>query len=145
MQQLHGVAGANGGKKQAFHVVAPSLPGYGFSSAPTKPGFGVNQIAATFDELMVKLGYTSYVAQGAHAKKKLFLRLSSQTGTKLSLQPIFLQVAHEDMLAKPCKVRVTDVTRNLIALPSIATSVMGVDVGIRGGLLRVSERLRVDC
>ncbi|BDA50390.1 Epoxide hydrolase 1 [Coccomyxa sp. Obi] len=56
--------GANGGKKQAFHVVAPSLPGYGFSSAPKQPGFGVNQIAKTFDELMVALGYTSYVAQG---------------------------------------------------------------------------------
>ncbi len=57
-------AGTNGGKRQAFHVVAPSLPGYGFSSAPKKPGFGINQIAKTFDELMVKLGYTSYVAQG---------------------------------------------------------------------------------
>lgn len=48
-------------------MVAPSLPGYGFSSAPTKPGFGVNEIAHTFDELMVALGYTSYVAQGVHA------------------------------------------------------------------------------
>ena len=48
-------------------MVAPSLPGYGFSSAPTKPGFGVNEIARTFDELMVALGYTSYVAQGVHA------------------------------------------------------------------------------
>lgn len=46
-------------------MVAPSLPGYGFSSAPKQPGFGVNQMAQTFDELMVALGYTSYVAQGA--------------------------------------------------------------------------------
>ncbi|KAK9917222.1 hypothetical protein WJX75_001993 [Coccomyxa subellipsoidea] len=54
--------GANG--KPAFHVVVPSLPGYGFSSAPTKPGFGINEMARTFDELMVALGYTSYVAHG---------------------------------------------------------------------------------
>ncbi len=63
-------AGANGGKKQAFHVVAPSLPGYGFSSAPKEPGFGVNQMAKTFDELMVALGYTSYVAQGAQSDEQ---------------------------------------------------------------------------
>lgn len=58
------VTGKNGSKKQAFHVVAPSLPGYGFSSAPKEPGFGPSEIAKTFDELMVALGYTSYVAQG---------------------------------------------------------------------------------
>ncbi|CAL5229171.1 g12446 [Coccomyxa viridis] len=56
--------GENGGKKQAFHVIVPSLPGYGFSSAPTKPGFGVGEIAKTFHELMLKLGYNKYVAQG---------------------------------------------------------------------------------
>ena len=50
---------------QAFHVVAPSLPGYGFSSAPTQPGFGIRAIAATVNELMLKLGYGRYVAQGA--------------------------------------------------------------------------------
>lgn len=38
--------------------------GYGFSSAPTKPGFGVSEIAQTFHELMLKLGYDKYVAQG---------------------------------------------------------------------------------
>ena len=38
--------------------------GYGFSSAPTKPGFGVGEIAKTFHELMLKLGYNTYVAQG---------------------------------------------------------------------------------
>ncbi len=38
--------------------------GYGFSSAPTKPGFGVGEIAKTFHELMLKLGYNKYVAQG---------------------------------------------------------------------------------
>jgi len=50
--------------EQAFHVVVPSLPGFGFSSAPTKPGFGVAEVARTFNELMLSLGYTQYVAQG---------------------------------------------------------------------------------
>ena len=45
--------------------MVPSLPGYGFSSAPTQPGFGINEMAKTFDQLMVSLGYTTYVAQGA--------------------------------------------------------------------------------
>lgn len=58
-------AAADGSKPQAFHVVAPSLPGYGFSSAPRQPGFGVQKIAQTFDALMSALGYQTYVAQGA--------------------------------------------------------------------------------
>jgi pimeloyl-ACP methyl ester carboxylesterase len=58
-------AAADGRKPQAFHVVAPSLPGYGFSSAPRQPGFGIRKIAATFDALMSALGYQTYVAQGA--------------------------------------------------------------------------------
>ena len=40
--------------------------GYGFSSSPTKRGFGVSEIAKTFNELMLKLGYDTYVAQGGH-------------------------------------------------------------------------------
>ena len=47
-----------------YHVVAPSLPGYGFSSAPVDPGFGLEQMAATLNELMIQLGYSKYVAQG---------------------------------------------------------------------------------
>ena len=58
-------AAADGSKPQAFHVIAPSLPGYGFSSAPRQPGFGVQKIAQTFDALMCALGYQAYVAQGA--------------------------------------------------------------------------------
>jgi hypothetical protein len=50
--------------EQAFHVVVPSLPGFGFSSAPTKAGFGVAEAARTFNELMLSLGYTQYMAQG---------------------------------------------------------------------------------
>ncbi|KAF6785184.1 epoxide hydrolase, partial [Colletotrichum sojae] len=50
--------------KQAFHVVAPSLPGYGFSQYSKKAGFGLDQHAACFALLMKKLGYEQYVCQG---------------------------------------------------------------------------------
>ena len=53
--------------KQAFHVVAPSLPGFAFSSAPKQKGFGVKQIAKTFNQLMLELGYDKYVSQGVSA------------------------------------------------------------------------------
>ncbi|MBI3692211.1 MAG: alpha/beta fold hydrolase, partial [Mycolicibacterium aromaticivorans] len=47
-----------------FHVVCPSLPGYGFSGKPTATGWGIEKIATTWDALMAKLGYQSYGAQG---------------------------------------------------------------------------------
>lgn len=53
-----------GDAADAFHVIVPSLPGYGFSGKPTVTGWGVDKIAATFAELMARLGYDRYVAQG---------------------------------------------------------------------------------
>jgi pimeloyl-ACP methyl ester carboxylesterase len=53
-----------GDEADAFHVVIPSMPGYGFSSEPTELGWGSGRIAAAWVELMDRLGYTSYVAQG---------------------------------------------------------------------------------
>lgn len=50
--------------EQAFHVVAPSLPGYGLSGKPTETGWGVGKIGETWAKLMARLGYTSWVAQG---------------------------------------------------------------------------------
>jgi pimeloyl-ACP methyl ester carboxylesterase len=47
-----------------FHVVAPSLPGFGFSGKPGAPGWGVERIARAWAELMRRLGYTRWVAQG---------------------------------------------------------------------------------
>jgi len=56
---------AYGGKAEdAFHIVAPSLPGFGFSDKPKTPGTGVHRIATLFDSLMRGLGYDRYVAQG---------------------------------------------------------------------------------
>ena len=56
---------AHGGTAdQAFHIVCPTLPGFGFSDQPTEPGWGIEKIARAWDELMVRLGYNQYLAQG---------------------------------------------------------------------------------
>jgi len=56
---------AHGGKAEdSFDVVIPSLPGYGFSGKPTKPGWNPVSIAKAWATLMQRLGYTKYVAQG---------------------------------------------------------------------------------
>jgi pimeloyl-ACP methyl ester carboxylesterase len=53
-----------GGPEDAFHLVLPSLPGYGFSGKPTELGWGPGRNALAWAELMRRLGYTRYVAQG---------------------------------------------------------------------------------
>jgi pimeloyl-ACP methyl ester carboxylesterase len=53
-----------GRSADAFHVVCPSLPGYGFSDKPATAGWGVPRIAAAWAELMSRLGYERYGAQG---------------------------------------------------------------------------------
>jgi pimeloyl-ACP methyl ester carboxylesterase len=56
---------AHGGRAEdAFDVVVPSLPGYGFSGRPTGTGWDPDRIARAWAELMKRLGYTRYVAQG---------------------------------------------------------------------------------
>jgi pimeloyl-ACP methyl ester carboxylesterase len=56
---------AHGGRAEdAFHLVLPSLPGYGFSGEPTELGWNVGRVAPAWAELMHRLGYTHYVAQG---------------------------------------------------------------------------------
>jgi len=56
---------AHGGRAEdAFEVVIPSMPGYGFSARPTERGWGPDRIARAWAELMKRLGYARYVAQG---------------------------------------------------------------------------------
>jgi pimeloyl-ACP methyl ester carboxylesterase len=56
---------AHGGTAaDAFHVVIPSMPGYGFSAKPTSTGWGPERMGRAWAELMGRLGYTRYVAQG---------------------------------------------------------------------------------
>ena len=56
---------AHGGRAEdAFHIVVPSLPGFGFSDKPAERGWGLPRIARAWAVLMKRLGYASYVAQG---------------------------------------------------------------------------------
>src|SRR5438309_8411692 len=56
---------AHGGSaSDAFHLVIPSMPGYGYSGKPTTPGWDVPHIARAWVVLMKRLGYTKFVAQG---------------------------------------------------------------------------------
>ena len=56
---------AHGGRAEdAFHVVVPSMPGYGFSGPTVQPGFHVDRVADAVAEVMAQLGYDRYIAQG---------------------------------------------------------------------------------
>jgi pimeloyl-ACP methyl ester carboxylesterase len=58
-------AAHGGAEADAFHVVCPTLPGYGFSDKPAEPGWGVERIAAAWTQLMERLGYERYGAVGS--------------------------------------------------------------------------------
>jgi pimeloyl-ACP methyl ester carboxylesterase len=53
-----------GAQSDAFHLVIPSVPGYGFSSRPVKSGWGIERIADAWSELMHRLGYDKFIAGG---------------------------------------------------------------------------------
>lgn len=62
----------------AFHVVVPSLPGFGFSGRPTKTGWGSDHIARAWGELMARLGYTRFVSQGGDCGSVISHRMAMQ-------------------------------------------------------------------
>jgi pimeloyl-ACP methyl ester carboxylesterase len=64
IEPLTNPTGHGGNEADAFHLVIPSLPGYGFSGKPTKPKWNPPSIAKAWATLMQRLGYTRYVAQG---------------------------------------------------------------------------------
>jgi pimeloyl-ACP methyl ester carboxylesterase len=63
--QLADPVAYGGTPDDAFHVICPSLPGYGFSDKPAAPGWGVERIAAAWTVLMERLGYPRFAAQGS--------------------------------------------------------------------------------
>ncbi|NIE85450.1 MULTISPECIES: epoxide hydrolase [unclassified Burkholderia] len=62
----------------AFHVVVPSLPGFGFSGKPTRTGWGSDHIARAWGELMARLGYTRFVSQGGDCGSVVSHRMAMQ-------------------------------------------------------------------
>ncbi|HVC48199.1 MAG TPA: epoxide hydrolase [Terracidiphilus sp.] len=70
---------AHGGRAEdAFHVVAPSLPGFAFSDKPVQRGWTVDRIAEAWSDLMRRLGYSRYVAQGGDWGAWVTTRLAQQ-------------------------------------------------------------------
>ena len=64
IEPLRNPAAFGGNPADAFHVVCPHIPGYGFSGPTRNPGFHSHSAAAAIDDLMIELGYLRYVAQG---------------------------------------------------------------------------------
>lgn len=81
-----------GRAEDAFHVVAPSLPGYGLSGKPIAPGWNIPRIATTWHALMQRLGYTPYFAQGGDWG-------AAVTGELARLKPAGLAAVHMNIVA----------------------------------------------
>lgn len=64
IQPLTDPVAFGGSASDAFHVVCPTLPGFGFSDKAARPGWGTQRIANAWDQLMARLGYSHYGAQG---------------------------------------------------------------------------------
>ncbi|PTQ10266.1 multidrug MFS transporter [Sphingomonas oleivorans] len=70
---------AHGGKAEdAFHLVIPSIPGFGFSAKPTKLGWGSDHIGRAWSTLMLRLGYDRYVSQGGDCGSVISQRMALQ-------------------------------------------------------------------
>jgi pimeloyl-ACP methyl ester carboxylesterase len=75
---------AHAGKAEdAFHLVVPSVPGYGFSAEPTELGWDASRTAQAWPELMRRLGYTRYVAQGGDVGAAVTDAMGRQTAEGL--------------------------------------------------------------
>jgi pimeloyl-ACP methyl ester carboxylesterase len=75
---------AQGGRAEdAFDVVIPSMPGYGFSGKPTTTGWNSDRIARAWDTLMKRLGYTRYVSQGGDWGARVLESLARQAPSGL--------------------------------------------------------------
>lgn len=86
-----------GSAADAFDVVIPALPGYGFSAKPTEPGWRLPRIAAAWNTLMTRLGYSRYVAQGGDWGAGVttwlgYLRPSGLAGIHLNLPVLWSPV-----------------------------------------------------
>ena len=71
----------------AFHLVIPSMPGYGFSGKPTGTGWNPDRIARAWAELMKRLGYTRYVAQGGDWGSPVSSAMARQAARGIARHP----------------------------------------------------------
>ena len=87
-------AAHGGDPADAFHLVCPTLPGYGFSDKPEAPGWGVEKIGAAWGQLMARLGYEQYVAQGGDWGAIVTMMTAAQ-------DPDHCQAFHLNMVVAP--------------------------------------------
>lgn len=85
-----------GDSADAFHLVIPSLPGYGFSGKPTQPGTSVEKIAGMWGTLMTRLGYKRYVAQGGDWGSLVTLAMAAQEPEGLAGVHVNMPIAAPD-------------------------------------------------
>jgi pimeloyl-ACP methyl ester carboxylesterase len=99
---------AHGGvAEDAFHVVIPSIPGYGFSSQPTEIGWNSGRIGKAWAELMQRLGYTRYVAQGGDQGAGVTDAMGRQAPQGLlGLHFNFLDAIPKELLTAPLTPRI---------------------------------------
>ncbi|KAF8904475.1 epoxide hydrolase domain-containing protein [Gymnopilus junonius] len=64
VENLLGLTTPRDSAQQAFHIVAPTIPGFVFSSSPKASGFSIPRIGSVYHKLMLNLGYTKYIGQG---------------------------------------------------------------------------------
>lgn len=100
---------AYGGRAEdAFHVVCPSLPGYGFSGKPTSTGWNIARIAAAWETLMTRLGYQQYGAQGGDWGAAVTTQIGRNVGNCVGI--------HTNMpIATPPERASTDAERDALA------------------------------
>lgn len=84
---------------QAFHLVIPSLPGYGFSGKPATAGWGLDKIAGHWDDLMLALGYSRYFAQGGDWGSAVTTRIAQQNLGHCAAAHVNLAIAPPDAQA----------------------------------------------
>jgi pimeloyl-ACP methyl ester carboxylesterase len=93
---------AHGGDAaDAFHVVCPSLPGYGFSDKPAATGWGIRHIAAAWAELMARLGYERYVAQGGDWGSSVTVALAAAAPEHVAGIHLNFAVAAQEAVGEP--------------------------------------------
>ena len=130
----HNPPSTAGASSDAFEVVIPSLPGYGFSGKPAAAGWGPERIARAWAVLMERLGYTRYVAQGGDWGTAVTAAMARQAPAGLlGIHVNFAQMVRWEMLGhirngEPAPAGLSDVEKRAYGQVAFATYHRGYGV-----------------